>query len=243
MLKGLERLVSFLKSKEVVVFTGAGMSTASGLPDFRGKKGLWKEKDPSLLASVGALENNYQEFCEFYRWRIKALLEAKPNEGHFILANWEEKGYVKGIITQNVDGFHQEAGSKKVWELHGTLRKVRCMRCRSRYESALFLERTSCPNCGGKLRPDVVLFGESLPDLALEKAEELSLSCKCFLVLGSSLRVSPANWFPFLAKRNGAELFIVNMEPTPLDSLAERVIAEEINKVLYCVSEKLQKYI
>jgi len=237
MLEGLERLVSFLKSKEVVVFTGAGMSTASGLPDFRGKKGLWKEKDPSLLASVGALENNYQEFCEFYRWRIKALLEAKPNEGHFILANWEEKGYVKGIITQNVDGFHQEAGSKKVWELHGTLRKVRCMRCRSRYESALFLERTSCPNCGGKLRPDVVLFGESLPNLALEKAEELSLDCRCFLVLGSSLRVSPANWFPSLAKRNKAELFVINHDHTQLNWKADYFFMADIIETLSTIKD------
>ncbi|HCD71277.1 MAG TPA: NAD-dependent protein deacylase, partial [Thermovirga lienii] len=110
-----------------------------------------------------------------------------------------------------------------------------------RYDSALFLERTNCPNCGGKLRPDVVLFGESLPNLALEKAEELSLDCRCFLVLGSSLRVSPANWFPSLAKRNKAELFIVNMEPTPLDAIAEKVVAEEINKVLYFVNENIQK--
>jgi len=235
-----EKLASFLRSKDVVVFTGAGMSTASGLPDFRGKDGLWKKKDPALLASIGAFEDNYQEFCEFYRWRIKALLEARPNEGHFILAGWEKKGYIKGIITQNVDGFHQAAGSKNVWELHGTLRKVRCSECRKRYESSLFLERSDCPECGGKLRPDVVLFGESLPDLALEKAEELSLSCGCFLVLGSSLRVSPANWFPSLAKRNGARLYIVNNEPTPLDSLADGTTKVNINDALKLVDRFLR---
>ena len=234
-----KKIASFLKAKEVVVFTGAGMSTASGLPDFRGKDGLWKDRDPALLASIGAFENNYQEFCEFYRWRIKALLEARPNEGHFILAEWEKKGYLKGVITQNVDGFHQEAGSKNVWELHGTLRKVRCAKCRKRYESSLFLERADCPECGGKLRPDVVLFGESLPNLALEKAEELSLSCGCFFVLGSSLRVSPANWFPSLAKRNGARLYIINNEPTPLDKLADGAIKVNINKVLNLVDRFL----
>jgi NAD-dependent deacetylase len=234
-----ENLASFLRSKDVVVFTGAGMSTASGLPDFRGKDGLWKEKDPALLASVGAFENNYREFCEFYRWRIKALLGAKPNEGHFILAEWEKKGYIKGIITQNVDGFHQAAGSRNVWELHGTLRKVRCSKCRKRYESSLFLERSDCPECGGKLRPDVVLFGESLPSLALEKAEKLSLSCGCFLVLGSSLRVSPANWFPSLAKRNGSMLYIINNEPTPLDNLADGVNRQDILRELEAIRSVL----
>jgi len=227
-----ERIAGHLLQKNTVVLTGAGMSTASGLPDFRGDQGLWKNRDPRRLASIAAMENSPEEFYEFYRERIRALLDVRPNRGHEILAWWEQEGYLMGIITQNVDRLHQEAGSLKVWELHGTLREVRCSRCRRRHESELLLERTDCPHCGWPLRPGVVLFGEYLPEEALEKAEELAISCGCFLVLGSSLEVSPANWYPSLAKRSGAELYIVNKTPTPLDSRADGVIHGDIIETL-----------
>jgi NAD-dependent deacetylase len=199
-----ERIAAHLLKKDTVVLTGAGMSTASGLPDFRGDQGLWKNRDPRRLASIAAMENSPEDFYEFYRMRIRALMGVRPNRGHEILAWWEQEGYLKGIITQNVDQLHQEAGSMNVCELHGTLREARCSRCRRRHESGLLLERTDCPDCGGPLRPDVVLFGEYLPEDALQKAEELATSCGCFLVLGSSLEVSPANWYPSLAGRSGA---------------------------------------
>ena len=238
-MKITERIAGHLLQKNMVVLTGAGMSTASGLPDFRGDQGLWKNRDPRRLASISAMENSPEEFYEFYRERIRSLLDVRPNRGHEILAWWEQEGYLLGIITQNVDRLHQEAGSMKVWELHGSLREVRCSRCRRRHGSEMLLERTDCPHCGWPLRPDVVLFGEYLPEEALEKAEELATSCGCFLVLGSSLEVSPANWYPSLAKRSGAELYIVNKTPTPLDSRADGVIHGDIIETLEAVEKTL----
>lgn len=233
----LDVMAKCLIRGEAVVLTGAGMSTASGLPDFRGKDGFWKSKDPRLLASVSAMENNRGEFVDFYRHRMRMLEGVKPNAGHRLLAEWEDRGFLKGIITQNVDGLHQAAGSKNVQELHGNLRKVRCSSCRASFDSGVFLERSECPDCGGMLRPGVVLFGENLPDRPMEEAESLSQSAGCFLVLGSSLEVSPANGYPMIAKRSGAKLFIINMTPTHLDSLADDVIHGDIVETL----EKIDK--
>lgn len=235
----LERIAECIAGGETVVLTGAGMSTASGLPDFRGKDGLWKNRDPRLLASVSAMENNRSEFAEFYRHRIRMLEGVEPNTGHRLLAEWEDRGFLKGIITQNVDGFHQAAGSRNVHELHGNLRVVRCSSCRSRYDSGLFLERADCPECGGSLRPGVVLFGENLPERPVEEAETLSENAASFLVLGSSLEVSPANGYPVIAKRSGAKLFIINMTPTHLDAIADAVIHGDIVEAL----EEIEKYV
>lgn len=228
----LETIAECLSGGKTVVLTGAGMSTASGLPDFRGKEGLWKSKDPRLLASVSAMGNNRCEFAEFYRHRIRMLEGVEPNAGHRLLAEWEDRGLLKGIITQNVDGLHQAAGSKNVQELHGNLRRVRCSSCRASFESGVFLERTDCPDCGGMLRPGVVLFGECLPDRPMEESGSLSESAGCFLVLGSSLEVSPANGYPMIAKSSGAKLFIINMTPTHLDALADVVVHGDIVETL-----------
>ncbi len=224
----LERIAECLTVGKTAVLTGAGMSTTSGLPDFRGKDGLWKNRDPRLLASISAMDNNRDEFVEFYRHRIRMLQGVEPNAGHRILAGWERAGLLKGIITQNVDGLHQAAGSEKVHELHGSLKVVRCSSCRAQYDSGVFLERADCPECGGMLRPGVVLFGEMLPEGPMEAAGDLSETASCFLVLGSSLEVSPANGYPMIAKRSGARLFIINMTPTPLDHLADEVIHADI---------------
>lgn len=217
-----------------VVLTGAGMSTESGLPDFRSAaKGLWKYKDPQKLASVHALRYNQEEFFQFYQERIRGLLTAKPHQGHVILAKWEEKGLIKSIITQNVDGFHHQAGSRRVAELHGTLLNVHCQDCGKSYPNTTYLENQFYCSCGGVLRPSVVLFGESLPQEAVELAERESRQADLFIVLGSSLQVSPANYFPQMAKQMGAKLVIVNMEPTELDPLADLVIHQrKIGEVL-----------
>lgn len=233
----LDLVIESVSAGDLSVPTGAGMSTASGLPDFRGKDGLWKQKDPRLLASLSAMENDRAEFVNFYRYRIRMFEGVKPNRGHHILAEWEARGLLKGVITQNVDGLHQEAGSREVHELHGNLRRVRCSRCRAAYESSLFLERDDCPACGGSLRPGVVLFGEMLPEGPMDAAEELSGTASSFLVLGSSLEVSPANAYPMLAKRAGAKLFIINMTPTQLDYMADGVIHGDIVETL----EKIDK--
>lgn len=219
-------------AEHAVIFTGAGMSTASGLPDFRSARGLWKRFDPSRLASVDAMDCDPQEFQAFYRMRVEALGKVRPNRGHEILAEWEKSGRIRGIITQNVDGLHQEAGSRNVLELHGSLRHVFCRSCLKRYPSAELLERGDCPQCGGLLRPGVVLFGEGLPLDVFEDAEEMTRGCDLFVVLGSSLTVSPANGFPRLARQCGARLVIVNREETPMDKLADFRIGGAVEEVL-----------
>ncbi|MFV9509731.1 NAD-dependent deacylase [Tepidibacillus sp. LV47] len=213
------------ESNYTVIFTGAGMSTESNLPDFRSASiGLWNKFDPSKLATIDAMKNNREEFREFYTMRMKAIQNTKPHIGHHILATWEKNGLIKSIITQNVDGFHQQAGNKKVVELHGTLRHCHCHLCGKIYCNERFINNETKCKCGGFIRPSVVLFGENLPEEALEMAEKETKKSDLFIVLGSSLQVSPANYFPSIAKRNGARLVIVNMEPTPLDDQADIVI-------------------
>lgn len=225
----------FLSSNHTVVFTGAGMSTESGLPDFRSaNQGLWQQKDPSQVASVSALNNNVEEFIEFYRKRVIGVNEYHPHRGHQLLGEWEDRGLIQAIITQNVDGFHQQAGSKQVAELHGTLQRVHCNSCGTVYSSTEYANGTyQCIACGGLLRPSVVLFGEMLPEEAFNRAFEEAARAELFIVLGSSLTVTPANQFPLIAKENGARLVIVNQEKTPLDQHADEVIHDrKIGEVL-----------
>ena len=222
------------ESNYTVIFTGAGMSTESNLPDFRSAaSGLWNKFNPMELATIDAMRNNTKEFKEFYTMRIEALQDVQPHMGHTILAEWEEKGQIQSVITQNVDGFHQRAGSKKVAELHGTLRHCHCNDCGQIYDNEQFVNNDTKCKCGGMIRPSVVLFGENLPEEALDFAEVEARKAELFIVLGSSLQVSPANYFPSIAKRNGAKLVIVNMEPTPLDGIADLVIhGRKIGEVL-----------
>ncbi|MFD2761596.1 NAD-dependent protein deacylase [Lentibacillus juripiscarius] len=222
------------KSKYTVIFTGAGMSTESGLPDFRSSgQGLWEQEDPSKIASADALNNNVEAFIDFYRTRVLNVKDYKPHNGHHILADWESQGLVQSIITQNVDGFHQEAGSKRVAELHGTLQKLHCQSCGKEYNSEEYVNQEYYCKCGGVLRPSIVLFGETLPQDAFQFALSEAEKADLFIVLGSSLSVTPANQFPFIAKDNGARLVIVNREPTELDAFADQVIhGREIGNVL-----------
>lgn len=212
------------ESNYTVVFTGAGMSTESGLPDFRSSKGLWKEKDPSRIATIDSLNQNVHEFIEFYRERVLGVKEYKPHQGHYILAKWENQGIIKSIITQNVDGFHQLAGSKQVAELHGTLQNLHCQLCGKRYSSDEYVNRDYYCECEGILRPSIVLFGEALPEDAFQFALQESEKADLFIVLGSSLTVTPANQFPLIAKENGAKLVIVNRDKTDFDPYADEVI-------------------
>lgn len=226
-------------SSYTVVFTGAGMSTESGLPDFRSAKtGLWRTKNPQQLASTYALKHNREEFIAFYQYRIRTLLECQPHIGHTILANWQKRGLIHQIVTQNVDGFHQQAGSTNVVELHGTLRTVYCLRCKQTYDAKRYVDEQFECTCGGFLRPSVVLFGESLPYDAIEQAWTAAERADLWIVLGSSLQVSPANELPVIAKRTGAKLVIVNMEPTPLDEWADLLIhGRKIGEVLKEIDE------
>jgi NAD-dependent deacetylase len=210
------------------------MSTESGLPDFRSNGGLWKaNRRFEELASVDALENAYDEHVEFYRWRITMLDGHAPHDGHLILADWQRRGLVDTIVTQNVDGFHARAGATGVLELHGTLANVRCERCGAERPAREFLDAdgTRCA-CGGKRRPGVVLFGEALPSAVLEAAWQAARRARLFLVLGSSLLVAPANLLPQAAAAGGAPLVIVNHDPTPLDGAAALVINAAIGPTL-----------
>ena len=222
-------LIDLLKnSKYTVVYTGAGMSTESGLPDFRSAKtGLWEKEDPTQIASTEALNQDVEKFFQFYRERVLGVKDCKPHKGHDILAKWEKEGVIKSIITQNVDGSHTEAASEKVMELHGTLQKVHCQSCSKEFGNDMYEAEEFYCTCGGKLRPSVVLFGEGLPEEAFMQAAEESEKADLFIVLGSSLTVTPANQFPLVAKEHGSKLVIINLEPTSFDKYADIVINDQ----------------
>lgn len=235
-------LVEFIKkSSNTVIYTGAGMSTESGLPDFRSAKtGLWEREDPALIASTEAMNRDVEKFFQFYRERVLGVRDCKPHKGHALLAKWEKEGVIEGIITQNVDGFHSGAGSEKVMELHGTLQKVHCQTCEKEYGNEMYEAEAFYCTCGGKLRPSVVLFGEGLPEEPFMRAAEMSEQADLFIVLGSSLTVTPANQFPLIAKEQGAKLVIVNLEPTHFDQYADLVINDrKIGDVLAEIEAEL----
>ncbi len=238
----IQRLAGWLRaSTHPCVFTGAGMSTESGLPDFRSAGGMWRSgRAFEDLASLHALAHHADEFVAFYRWRIEMVAAHQPHAGHAVLARWQAAGRLGALITQNVDGYHEAAGSVDPINLHGSLRVVRCRDCGAEAMAAAFLvdggERCGC---GGPRRPGVVLFGEALPLHALERADAAARRADLFIVLGSSLLVSPANHFPRSAKQHGAKLVIVNHDPTPLDGLADMVLPGPIGEVLAAVDALL----
>lgn len=239
----LEKFIHLLKkSTDAIVYTGAGMSTESGIPDFRSaSRGLWQSFNPNELANIHAIEKRPEEFTEFYRSRLKNITKHKPHKGHNILARWEQNSIIHGIITQNVDSFHHDAGNKNVMELHGTFRTFHCHHCGLPQEREKYLEgEVDCPSCGGLFRPGIVLFGENLPQETFIKAENAAKNADLFIVLGSSLTVSPANIFPLLAKENNANLIIVNNDPTDFDHYADVLIQDQsIRDVLIKVDQAL----
>lgn len=203
----LDLLASWIKkSRYTAVLTGAGMSTESGIPDFRSKNGWWQNIDPTTVASTAALENQYDLFRDFYIMRINTLRDCRPHIGHRILADWEKQGLVSCIATQNVDRFHQEAGSVNVYELHGNIKTIKCQRCTSSIEVEKFLDKEPCPKCGGELRPNVVLFGEPLPYDELNKTIQAIEKAELVIVIGTSLQVYPVNQLPRLCK--GKKVYI-----------------------------------
>ena len=240
----IHRLATMLRAaRRTVVFTGAGMSTESGLPDFRSAGGLWKQNRRfEELASVDALERSYHEFVEFYRYRIRMLGNVRPNPGHEILSVWQKSGLVQTLITQNVDGLHEDAGSAEVLCLHGNLRRIHCRLCAADMPSSAFLEDigTRCGRCRGAMRPSVVLYGEALDERTMEAARAASARADLFIVLGSSLSTAPANGLPRIAvEQGGASLVIVNREPTPLSPLATLDVRGPIGNTLALVDQKL----
>jgi NAD-dependent deacetylase len=226
----IELSASLLKrSKYAVAFTGAGISTASGIPDFRSPgKGLWVENDPFEVASLSAFRNHPEKF---YNW-IKPLFlqarSAKPNPAHIFLSRMENIGIIKSIITQNIDGLHQESGARLVIELHGSARTATCPNCRSTYDTDHLFELLygddnlpTCSQCGHIIKPDVVLFEEMLPEKAWHSAHQEVQRADLILVIGSSLEVYPASTLPEIAIRNGAKLIINTLSKTPMDLFAD----------------------
>ncbi len=222
------------RAKQVGVITGAGISAESGVPTFRGKDGLWKKKDPMKLASIDAFLANPEEVWEFYNWRRKLISKVTYNSGHEAITLLEEKKENFLLITQNVDGLHRLAGSKKLIEIHGSIWKVVCTSCKCSYEDrSLDLGKLpKCKRCGGILRPGVVFFGESLDGELLKKSIDFLKGCDFLLVVGTSSVVQPVASFPFIAKEKGAVVVEVNLEPTPSSNHMDYSIMGKAGEIL-----------
>jgi len=235
----IAKLAELLRcSKHALALSGAGISTESGIPDFRSPgSGLWSRVDPLEVATGEAFRRDPQKFYRFWRERLPALLEAEPNVTHITLARLEEKGLLQGIITQNIDNLHREAGSKKIWEVHGNYKRAVCSECGRRYEIEQLLTKLKgdelpyCDSCGGLLKPDVVLFGEQLPPSFVE-AEAAVARADLLLALGTSLEVYPVAGLVPQATHGGAKVIIINRDPTPYDQLAELVIHAQLSPVM-----------
>jgi NAD-dependent deacetylase len=240
---GVARLRDLIERARVVLpFTGAGISTECGIPDFRSPGGLWTKNRPIPFDEFLASQERRDE-----AWRRRFAMEeqfaqAKPGRGHRALASLYRSGKAPAIVTQNIDNLHQASGiaPEHVVELHGNNSYALCLDCAARYELAWVKERFTsasgrapeCPDCNGYIKTATVSFGQSMPEHAMRRAEELTLDCDLFLAVGSSLVVWPAAGFPLMAKRNGARLVIINREATEFDAIADLVVPEDIGTVL-----------
>lgn len=233
-----------LKSKlvtqtKVVVLTGAGISAESGVPTFRGENGLWKKFRPEELATFDAFMANPQLVWEWYQYRRELIERVKPNPAHYALAEFQKFFENFTLITQNVDGLHQRAGCVDIVELHGNIKRNRCIQCEKIYET-LEVETEDFPprcECGGKIRPDVVWFGEMLPQNAIKIAFEVSSSCDLFFSVGTSAVVHPAASLPLMAKRSGAYLVEVNLEPTDLSHLSDELLLGKAGEIMPVIAK------
>ena len=247
----IHRLTELISSRRhIVFFTGAGASTESGIPDFRSPGGIWSHFDPDDFTLDRFLHSHAsrKKQCEFFLG-AEDLRFAKPNHTHLAIAELEKQGWPCSIITQNIDGLHQKAGSdpRYVFELHGNMDSVTCIKCRNRYSTGWVIERNSglrdvpdCDYCGGILKPDVVFFGENLPRDTLDAATYCARHCELFIVLGSSLVVYPAAHMPVYAKESGAKLVIVNGKETAYDGFADLVLREKTGVVMKNVLDELR---
>ena len=242
-----------INSGRIVVFTGAGISTESGIPDFRSPGGLWYKYDPEdftyqkFVSNHDTRRKQWQLFSE----RFQAG-EVKPNPAHYAIAEMDRLGKLDCVITQNVDGLHQKAEvpDKKVFELHGTLRWVICLSCGRRYSFERIKSRLDkgeempdCEACHGMLKPDVVLFGESLPEKVLKEATFHSYESDLFIVIGSTLIIYPAAYMPAYAIDNGAKLVIINLSPTPMDSQASVLIRAKAGETMSAIIRRVKEKI
>jgi NAD-dependent deacetylase len=239
-------------SKRVVVFSGAGLSTESGIPDFRSPGGVWDRYNPedfyfqNFLASEASREKYWQMATEMY----DPIKKAEPNQAHLAIAELEKLGKLDCVITQNIDGLHFKAGNseEKVIQLHGTAIFVSCLSCKKRYDRDEIQKRISegqkaprCNDCGGLLKPATISFGQSMPEKETEEAYHRSSLCDLFIVVGSSLVVQPAASMPLVAKRNGAKLVIINRDPTPFDDMADLVVHGEAGSSMKSILDHVKQ--
>jgi NAD-dependent deacetylase len=243
----LDRVADWVaSSKSAIVLTGAGISTESGIPDFRSPGGVWSKYRTvyfdEFLESADARYEYWRQKCEAHR----DFAAAQPNAGHRVLADWEAADRIRGVITQNIDGLHQVAGSRRVLELHGTARQAACLSCEARFDItplvAEFLQHDrvpDCPNCGGLLKHATISFGQSLPADILMDAGRLSRGADLMIAIGSSLVVTPAANLPVIAKEHGARLVIINRDPTPIDFRADAILRDPIGSVLTAIDDAL----
>jgi len=239
----IDHLQELVEAARVIApFTGAGISTECGIPDFRSPGGLWTKNKPIPFDEFVASQEMRDE-----AWRRRFAMEAqfsaaKPGRGHLALASLYRAGKVPAVITQNIDNLHQSSGisAEHVIELHGNNSYALCLDCRRRYELAWVKERFNearerapgCPDCGGHIKTATISFGQAMPESEMRRAERVALDCDLFLAIGSSLVVWPAAGFPLMAKRNGARLAIINREATEFDAVADIVVREDIGTVL-----------
>jgi len=232
------------KAANGVVLTGAGISTPSGIPDVRSPTGLWKRYNPFEVASLSTFRYRPEKFFVWLREIAQEINVANPNPAHTAIVAMEQSGHLNTIITQNVDRLHQQAGSKHVLEIHGSLATSTCIRCYKQFDTLEFMshfletgEIPHCPDCGGILKPDIILFEEQLPIKTWLRAQEACRSCDLILVVGSSLEVLPVAGLPILALENDAPLLIINETDTYLDVRAEVTLEADAADVLPKIAE------
>jgi NAD-dependent deacetylase len=241
-----------LTSKRIVVFAGAGLSTESGIPDFRSPGGVWDRYDPedfyfqNFLSSEVSREKYWQMATEMY----EPMKKAQPNLAHLAIAEMERLGKLDCVITQNIDGLHFKAGNseEKVIQLHGTAMSVSCLSCGRRYDRDEIQERLRkglkvprCDDCGGPLKPATISFGQSMPERETQEAHHRSSLSDLFVVIGSSLVVQPAASMPLVAKRNGAKLIIINRDPTSYDDMADLVIHGQAGSIMDSILKEVKR--
>ena len=227
------------KSKKITALTGAGISVDSGIPDFRSEGGLWQRYDPHEYATIESFMQNPTKFWTMGREIAETILEAEPNSAHFGLSKLEDEGKLIGIITLNIDNLHQAAGNKKVVELHGNYLRAYCIECNAEYVGDTVHQRVAngeipprCKKCNGVLKSEAILFGEPLPEEAMQKAIALCRETDLMLVIGTSLTVYPAAYLPQVAKNAGAKIILVNLEGINRDSVADIVLKGRATEII-----------
>ena len=243
----IQKLAALIRENQpCVVLTGAGASTESGIPDFRSPTGIWAEFDPMEYATLGAFERDPRKVWRFYAPRFDMLAGAEPNRVHRALAALEREGFVRSVVTQNIDTLHERAGSHDVIEVHGSIRTSSCPRCASSYPLAEVVPlieagdgAPECPSCGAILKPDVVFFDELLPPGAMERATELAGEARLMLVIGSGLEVYPVGGLPQVTLDAGGQVAVVNQTPTWVDGRAALVLRDKAGDALEATAETL----